>query len=167
MRGKGRVSGRRWHTVSPFRKGASENGMTVVDLRGKSWGAKDDWGWKGPSEQFFCSWARDCCGWAQEEREGMGGVMDCWWTFAEWGKAAWNHLLGLYGFSNKNVKVFSHHFENVITCKTVLMPVTKAAFPMVNSSPRCNNVLFQVFLRFKPGVRFGRGPFRVPFDPSQ
>lgn len=33
--------------------------------------------------------------------------------------------------------------------------------------PGGNNILCQVFLQFKPGVRFGPGPFRVTFDPSQ
>lgn len=94
--------------------------------------------------------------------------MDCPPTYEEWGKAAWNHLFGFYRFSNKNVKVFSQHFENVIKCKTVLLvPVTKAAFPMVNSSPKCNNELCHVFLQVKPGLRFGPGPFRVTFDPSR
>lgn len=144
--------------------------MIVVDLRCKSWEANDDRGWKGSSEWSFCSWARYCCWWAQGEWEGtgeVGGMMDCQWAYEEWGEAAWNHLFGLYRFSNKNVKVFSHHFENVIKCKTVPMPVTEAAFPMVNSSPRCNNVLCRVFLQFKPGVRFDPGPFEVTFDPPQ
>lgn len=44
---------------------------------------------------------------------------------------------------------------------------TKAAFPMVTSSPKCHNKLCQIFLQVEPGVRFGPGPFRVTFDPSR
>lgn len=62
--------------VQPFRRGASENGVIVVDLRGKSWEAEDNQGWKGFSERPFCSWARHRYCWVQGEREG-------WWIANE------------------------------------------------------------------------------------
>ena len=70
--------------------------------------------------------------------------------------------LGFIDFLIKTSRFFHTILKMSSNAKTVLLvPVTKAAFPMVNSSLRCSHQVSQVCLQIKPGVRVGLGPFRV------